>query len=291
MDEPAGTAQATDAARAARLRDALRAVDGWPVGAASAAVVLVDRPDLAPVVVGDAGRVFALASVTKLVTALAVLVACEEGTLALDGPAGPPGATLADLLAHSSGLGPDPGVALAPARTRRIYTNAGYDLAGRLLADASGLDARTYVAEAVFGPLGMATARLAGSPASDGEASVADLVAFVRELCHPRLLSAPMHARMVAPHLPDLAGVVPGFGRHDPCPWGLGPELRGHKTPHWTAPDGSPGTFGHFGRSGTMLWVDPVARVALVALTDRDFGPWAAAAWPALSTAVLAAVR
>ena len=49
----------------------------------------------------------------------------------------------------------------------------------------------------------------------------------------------------------------------------------------------SPRTFGHFGGSGTFLWVDPEADVALACLTDRDFGPWALEAWPALSDAVL----
>ena len=36
-----------------------------------------------------------------------------------------------------------------------------------------------------------------------------------------------------------------------------------------------------------MLWVDPDAKLGLVALTDRDFGDWAKTAWPALSDAVL----
>ena len=47
--------------------------------------------------------------------------------------------------------------------------------------------------------------------------------------------------------------------------------------------------FGHFGRAGTFLWVDPVAGVALVCLTDRPFGARALPRWPALSDAVLAA--
>jgi CubicO group peptidase (beta-lactamase class C family) len=55
--------------------------------------------------------------------------------------------------------------------------------------------------------------------------------------------------------------------------------------------DNSPGTFGHFGGAGTFMWVDPVADIALVALTDRDFGPWALDVWPSLSDAVLAATR
>ena len=86
---------------------------------------------------------------------------------------------------------------------------------------------------------------------------------------------------------PGLAGVVPGLGSYDPNPWGLGFELKGRKVPHWTAPEGSPRTFGHFGGSGTFLWVDPDARLACVVLTDREFGDWAPPLWSALSSAVL----
>ena len=76
---------------------------------------------------------------------------------------------------------------------------------------------------------------------------------------------------------PGLPGVVPGVGQLDPCDWGLGVELHDGKRPHWTSDANSPATFGHFGGSGTFLWVDPVADLALVVLTDRDFGPWALA--------------
>ena len=64
-------------------------------------------------------------------------------------------------------------------------------------------------------------------------------------------------------------GVLPGFGRMEPNDWGLGLELRDGKHPHWTGAHNSPGTFGHFGRSGTFLWVDPERRLALGVLTER----------------------
>ena len=85
-------------------------------------------------------------------------------------------------------------------------------------------------------------------------------------------------------------GVLPGFGGQDPNDWGLGFEVRGAKSPHWTGTVNSPSTYGHFGQSGTMVWVDPEAGVGLVALTDRDFGDWARTAWPELADAVLAAL-
>jgi hypothetical protein len=40
-------------------------------------------------------------------------------------------------------------------------------------------------------------------------------------------------------------------------PLGIGVEVRGDKAPHWTGRANSPGTFGHFGGAGTMMWVDP----------------------------------
>jgi CubicO group peptidase (beta-lactamase class C family) len=47
-------------------------------------------------------------------------------------------------------------------------------------------------------------------------------------------------------------------------------------------------TFGHFGGSGTFLWIDPSVGAACACLTDLDFGDWAEDAWPRLSDAVLA---
>ena len=83
--------------------------------------------------------------------------------------------------------------------------------------------------------------------------------------------------------------MVPGVGRFDPCDWGLGPELHDGKMPHWMGDRNSPATFGHFGGAGTFMWIDPVAELGLVVLTDREFGPWALEAWPPFSESVLAA--
>ena len=74
-------------------------------------------------------------------------------------------------------------------------------------------------------------------------------------------------------------------------PYGHQGVLRGSKSPHWTGSHNSPRTFGHFGGSGTFLWVDPDAQLALGVLTDKDFDDWSDEAkqvWPALSDAVLA---
>jgi CubicO group peptidase (beta-lactamase class C family) len=87
---------------------------------------------------------------------------------------------------------------------------------------------------------------------------------------------------------PGLVGVLPGYGRMEPNDWGLGFELRDTKEPHWTGRRNSPRTFGHFGQSGSFLWVDPEAGLACACLSDRRFGDWAKKAWPRLSDAVVA---
>jgi CubicO group peptidase (beta-lactamase class C family) len=260
-------------------------IDAWPVlqaatGVARAEEVLATR--------GPVERPFPLASVTKLLTALAVLVAVEEGTVDLDDPAGPEGATVAHLLAHASGVDIEGNRITAPGK-RRVYSNAGFEMLGEMLAERSGMPFSDYLTEGVLGPLRMTSARLAGSPAWGGEASVTDLLALGRELLDPRLVSPATLDRATAVAFPGLAGVLPGFGRQEPNDWGLGFELRDTKSPHWTGKLNSPRTFGHFGRTGTFLWVDPEAGLACACLTDRDFGDWAREAWPALSDAVVSA--
>jgi CubicO group peptidase (beta-lactamase class C family) len=144
-----------------------------------------------------------------------------------------------------------------------------------------------YLRQAVLQPLGMTT-RFTGRPGAGLHGSLTDLLALARELLAPTLVSPETLAEATSVQFPDLVGVLPGFGRQEPNDWGLGFELRDGKAPHWTGVRNSPRTFGHFGRSGTFLWVDPEAGVALCCLTDLDFGEWAAQAWPVLSDAVLA---
>ena len=129
---------------------------------------------------------------------------------------------------------------------------------------------------------------LAGSAGAGVSGTITDLAALARELQTPVRVAAETLDEARTVQFPGLVGVLPGFGRQDPNDWGLGLELRDAKSPHWTGTQNSPRAFGHFGRSGTFLWVDPDAGVALGCLTDLDFGDWAAAAWPRLSDAVLA---
>ncbi|GER21931.1 serine hydrolase [Zafaria cholistanensis] len=265
--------------------NALKTIERWPVENAAAAVVAADGRVLGRH--GPTGRPFRLASVTKLLSAYAVLIACEEGALELDQPAGPEGSTVRHLLAHTAGFDFGDRTVRFPPGGRRLYSNTGFDVLGETLEEATGFGFADYLAEAVLQPLGMGSTRLDGSPAAGGVSTVDDLVLFAAELQRPRLLSPQLLAAATTVAFPGLAGVLPGFGRQQENDWGLGFELRDRKSPHWTGSKSSPRTFGHFGQSGTFLWVDPEAAVACVALTDRDFGPWAAEAWPAFTDAVL----
>lgn len=235
---------------------------------------------------GDVDRVFRWASVTKPLTALATLVALEEGIVDLDEPAGPPGSTVRHLLAHASGLPFDAGAPIARPGRRRIYSNAGFEVLGNLVAERSEMPFERYLREAVLDPLGLG-AELRGSPASGLYGTLADVLALGRELLAPTLVAAETLAEATSVAFPGLSGVIPDMGRFDPNDWGLGFELRDEKPGHWTGSRASPRTFGHWGGSGTFLWVDPDAGLACGCLTDLDFGDWAKEAWPRLSDAVL----
>jgi CubicO group peptidase (beta-lactamase class C family) len=265
--------------------EALRHVDAWPVD--NAAVAVISRKGVRESR-GDESLLFQWASVTKLATALAVLVAAEEGILELDEPAGPPGATVRHLLAHASGLPLDAGAPIAAPGTRRIYSNSGYEQLADVVAARSEMPFRQYLAAAVLQPLGLGS-ELVGSPASGLEGTLEDLALLATALLagRPAIVAPETLDEATTVAFPGLVGVLPGFGRMEPNDWGLGFELRDAKQPHWTGRTNSQRTFGHFGQSGSFLWVDPEAQVACACLCDRDFGDWAKEAWPRLADAVL----
>src|SRR5207244_4887324 len=165
------------------------------------------------------------ASVTKLVTALAALVAAEEGAIDLDEPAGPEGSTVRHLLAHASGLPFEPGAPTGRPGQRRIYSNVGFETLADHIAAHADMPFSDYLAAAALQPLGM-TAELRGSPAADLHGSLDDLLVLARELQRPTLVAAETLAEATTVQFPGLAGVLPDFGRFDPNDRGLGFELR-----------------------------------------------------------------
>jgi len=266
---------------------ALALVASWPASN-SAAGVTGATATIAQT--GAVDRRHEWASVTKLVTALCVLRLSDAGLISLDEAAGPPDSTVRHLLAHASGLafeGSSTRVLALPGR-RRVYSNAGFDLLGALVSERSGLPFARYAETAVFAPLAMSHSAIEGTPSAGGVGPLVDLLRLGRELLAPSIVSPAALAAATTVAFPGLDGVLPGFGRHNPNDWGLGFEVRDDKAPHWTGTTNSAATFGHFGQSGSFLWVDPVAGLACAALAGVPFGAWAVEAWPKFSDAVLA---
>ena len=262
-------------------------LDSWPANHVSAGWQGPGQES--STIYGDVARPFALASLTKPLFALAILVAVEEGSLSLDHPidVGPQTGsdrvvrlvTVRQLLSHASGLAPVfDGPHTAP-ETRRIYSNLGFEVLGTLLEQATDMTAASYFDEAVCAPLGMKATRLEGSPAYAARSTLNDLLAFCGELMNPQLISPQTLADALAPQFADLAGVLPGYGKQTPNSWGLGFEIKGTKAPHWTGPSQSQSTVGHFGQAGTFFWFDPTTRTSCVVLTDLAFGDWAVSRW------------
>ncbi len=262
--------------------ESLGEIDTW--GARTAAAGVVRRGGVVATH-GPRGEELRWASVTKLLTGLAVLVAVEEGSVDLDEPAGPPGSTLRHLLAHASGLGPEEGPPLMEPGRRRVYSNYGIELAAALVAERAEMAFDAYLGAAVLEPLALAGS-LRSSPAWGYRGPLDDLLALARELLEPTLVAPETLAEATSVQFPGLAGVLPSWGRMEPNDWGLAFELRDAKSPHWTGTLASPRTFGHFGAAGTFVWVDPDAGLACGVLTDREFGDWAIDAWPRFSDAV-----
>lgn len=267
----------------------LKALEQWPVGFAAGAII---GPGITLETAGDTGAIVPVASLTKPLAAWALMVAAEEAAIALDEQVGvaQSGCTLRHLLAHAGGYPFDGTEPLEAPGIRRIYSNTGFDLAAQELHGRTGIDAVEYVTEAVIAPLGMTHAQLRRSLAYGMRASVDDLVLFLHEALEPRLLTDETVREMFSPQYPSLEGIVPGVGRYRPCPWGLGWEIAGDKHQHWMGRYRSPRTVGHFGGSGTMMWIDPDRRLGVIALTDTAFDQWstsAVRAWAALSDAAI----
>lgn len=269
--------------------DCFAALESWPVPAVSAALVTTSGGSPATRArFGDPARVQELASVTKLLVAYAALVAVEEGAIELDEPAGPSGSTVRHLLAHASGTAFGERTAAAEVGAKRIYSSAGFEMLADHVAERTTIDFPTYLHEAVAVPLGMSSTVLAGPAGHGARSSLGDMEAFATELLSPRLVSAGLLAEATTVQYDGLAGILPGYGSQRPNDWGLGFEIRDGKDPHWTGTQNSPGTFGHFGQSGTFLWVDPSISAAAVVLADRAFGDWAKPLWTELGDVLVA---
>jgi CubicO group peptidase (beta-lactamase class C family) len=251
-------------------------VEGWP---GAPAVVLFRLKDGNVERLGEAGDldvVRSWASVSKMAVAMAFGVEIDWDLHQFSQNFGPHGATLANLLSHSSGLGLEEGDPTVAVATKRVYSNVGIDHAVSVVVQDR--DPAQWLEERVFLPLGMATTQLQGRPCADVYGSTEDLATLGAAWLRPDGVTTQTRNRQIKAYLPELSGIVPGFGRFSPCPWGLGPEVRGTKE-HWMG-DWPAESFGHFGQSGAMMLLNVDQQIGLVATSTEPFGPWAVKLWP-----------
>jgi CubicO group peptidase (beta-lactamase class C family) len=138
----------------------------------------------------DAGTVWPIASITKVLTAIAAMQLVEEGRLSLEDEVGEyisavpdrydEPILVADLLRHTSGLDELPGrraeraadvrplrdflsdhlVQYRPPGPFTSYSSYGMSLAGLLVEELSGMSYAEYVQSRIFRPLGMNDSRI-----------------------------------------------------------------------------------------------------------------------------------
>ena len=262
------------------LHEVLAEVESWEPAAVAVGVTDHEATLAAH---GPTDRRLWLASVTKPLSAYGVLLAAAEGHLRLDEPVEVPGTleavTVRHLLAHAGGLAATPGGNHRAPEERRIYADWGYGVLGELVEERVGLPFAEHLAIEVFEPLGMGATTLEGAPGHGARGTVDDLLRFARELLAPTLLPTAWLTEATRVAYPGLDGVVPGYGRRSPNDWGLGFEIKGAKSDHWMGEQLPPEAFGHFGRSGSFLWVDPTRGLAAAELADQEFGSWAREVW------------
>ncbi len=262
---------------------------------------------------GDSRQSFALASVSKPLTAMTVLCAAQEEIISLDDLL-PRGFSRSDLLSHQSGLRFDINGAISitdcqnalgginesyfqsEPRQRRIYSNLGYEVLAFDLELKSQMTFREYLDEALLSPLQMHDTLLditiypqAGpfGAAAGIRSTNADIAKLILELIDGNLIDDTLKDRALRPNTPSLDGVLPAYGYFAENSWGLGFEVKGIKSPHWMGTLNSHSAYGHFGQSGTFLWVDPELRLACCLLTDRPFDKFAKENWPTLSDSII----
>ncbi|MFN8471915.1 MAG: serine hydrolase domain-containing protein [Anaerolineae bacterium] len=203
------------------------------------------------------------------------------------------------------------------------YSNGGYGLLAVLVERVTGQPFPSALEVLVLSPLGVEgylgiepprpPARLRGVRSRHRDTEFEPFnSAFWRSLAFPwaglvtnaegalRLVQAyrGRPAGFLSPSLADAAardatgGLSGGFGgplRWSPCPWALGPEARGAKTPYWAPLEASPLSFGHSGASGALAWADPAADLAWVILGTRTGdGGWLLQAAPDIGARILA---
>src|SRR5699024_6569544 len=221
---------AAGALRRRRAMTCLDLLDGF--GFEAAAIVLVPEGERARR--GDVGRNRPWRSVTKTLTGFGATLAPHEGSSVFEHQPVPPGSALRHLHSHASRYYYESDSTLQAPGLRRHYSNYGIDEAARHVERRLGSDVGDWIREQIAEPLGMDGLEWSGSPSVGAHGALTDLALFAAELLRPTLLEQRWWAEMTGVQFPELVGIMPGFGKQSPNPFGLGIEVRGTKSPHWT---------------------------------------------------------
>ncbi len=326
-----GNPEAAGISRAGLGRvDALMQAEVHP-GAVSAASILIARRGTIVWHKGYGAKaepdsVYLVASITKPVTATALMLLVERGKVSLADPVSVylpefkggerDKVRVVDLLSHTSGM-PD----MLPENTelRRAhaplsefvkrafttpllyspgtsfrYQSMGILLAAEIAERISGMPLREFERKEIFEPLGMAHSSLglgkrriadtipiqeSGSSDWDGNSE------YWRNVGHPwggmhtttldlgillqTFLNGGSYSgkRLLSPV--SVRAMTADQNRKVDAPWGIGWALGRSKVWNEFGDLVSPGTFGHAGASGTVLWADPETGLICVILTSR----------------------
>lgn len=166
---PAPVGEEPDGAALASALDSYLADNASQTGVPGIAVAVVDSDGVRyEATLGDCAdrhATFLVGSLSKSMTAAAVMRLVEAGRVDLDAPAAayvgalaPDGVTVRSLLNQTSGFGYYESLAWATVGESAgyfSYANANYDLLGRIVEAASGQSLGSYLENEVFEPLGM----------------------------------------------------------------------------------------------------------------------------------------
>jgi len=196
--------------------------------------------------IGDLSVVRPWASVSKLAVSFAFGVEFDWESCKPSTHAGPVGSFIANMLSHSSGLGLEEGDPIAQVGQKRIYSNAAIN---KVVKEVIGdHDPANWLRIRVFEGLGMNSTSLQGRPSDGVTGSTEDLVTFAKAWLLAQGISEATRNRLITPYAPQLDGIEDSFG--------------------------------HFGKSGALILMNVREKIAVVATSTEDFGPWAVELWP-----------
>ena len=306
--------------------------------------------------------IFRMASVAKPMTALGIMVLQEEGRLSVSDPVGrhlpdfrnlqaevaserPRPVTIEQLMTHTSGMASSADLfeqdffsqsladvvatyvskplASSPG-TSFIYSSPGFEILGRVIEVVSGTTFEAFMAERLFGPLGMRDSGFFVSPEHRGRMSSFYRIEDDRlhegawpndysgDLPHEgRIFPAPAFGlystasdlgallqmmlsggtydgRRILSRASVAAMTVDRIGDDEKPPWGLGWSVA-RQAGSLGGPLASSRAYGHRGSSGVSVWVDPENDLA-GAFLIHQVGQEAYFAYNAFVTMAVAAV-